>query len=875
MQQVMSDSPEVLQSRLIEIAAKHVADMRLIKNVHNEYKIFEQKVFSPGGIPNLRRVSLFAMILYKNAYLSDFEKVRAGGSKIDTVYSASRRLVAANVSKLNKDSSESRESLAKLDAVTDRADRLGAVLVNYVARVARHAGDNASVASYSTSGADFSGAALRTPEFWERFSSTGADLVAVTHNGGSFTFSRDDLQDALGDPLDVGDRRSADEGALQASIDATETTKSFLVHAEMSDLIARPEFTVEMKGEQVSLASIATSTVGTGLALDLLTEGFIDQNYMLYVSQYYGDHVTVEAMNFILHNVQPNVADFYFEFGGTVNIENVFKEAGASVLNDESMFNVEIFDYLLEARDERLTPALRNIGRWTDTGREFAAEYVTSGSLPDEFLSRAIPSWKHGFQFVIATAGLDGDFRLRLLDAAIRNADPATPYLTDEVLRDYIAKYGAHIPVLGEALSSAHADRVAVVLRRLGVEMPKLESLGDELRLQAIENSIYVLDAANLSNITGHDDIGLDEIRGHSDAAFTRVLAHLDEYINLADSVSSPTISDGEQFVELLELVLSADPDLVEAISNRASAECKVESIEDAPQSLWSALAATSRFTPSFDNIKEYLEYIGDVDESIATLLSRSRAIEVDEDEVAETLKESMALTLLNSELLRPEDKIALVGSLRLVDVIDAAGVRPVAGTLFGLLVEAGEIDDAASSYRVIAAMDWSTKEAYLSRSSELASYLADIPLQPGEVRLLLESQALSSRIKTQLVREIDELAVSLENDSLTAIAEYAIAQDLTVGIDSLDQFWDHHVRHELLVQLLRPHLGSISADRIVSLLQSMGEPYAGLTRRGWHSVWLPTSEYDYALVDRMYELGYVSSKSEEGTQLKVNMKHK
>ena len=87
MDAVMKESGSRISSELIDLAARHLVDMRLIKNIHNEFVIFRQKVLGgEGSRLGLSEDVLFAMMLYKSTHLSDFEEIKLGKSRLDRLY---------------------------------------------------------------------------------------------------------------------------------------------------------------------------------------------------------------------------------------------------------------------------------------------------------------------------------------------------------------------------------------------------------------------------------------------------------------------------------------------------------------------------------------------------------------------------------------------------------------------------------------------------------------------------------------------------------------------------------------------------------------------------------------------------------------------
>lgn len=64
----MKDLEHEVSPRLIDLASRHIADMRLIKNVRNEFVIFKSQILDKGSL-KLTQNGLFAMMLYKSTGL--------------------------------------------------------------------------------------------------------------------------------------------------------------------------------------------------------------------------------------------------------------------------------------------------------------------------------------------------------------------------------------------------------------------------------------------------------------------------------------------------------------------------------------------------------------------------------------------------------------------------------------------------------------------------------------------------------------------------------------------------------------------------------------------------------------------------------------
>jgi hypothetical protein len=127
----MKDVDRKISTDLIDLTARHVADMRLIKNIRNEYAIFKHQIIDKGDL-ELDRDKLFAMMLYKSSHLSDFEQIKLGKSNVDQLYRDWRDLVSLNVKALNAKIRRAREAQANLRISAERSETFGTSLLNHI-----------------------------------------------------------------------------------------------------------------------------------------------------------------------------------------------------------------------------------------------------------------------------------------------------------------------------------------------------------------------------------------------------------------------------------------------------------------------------------------------------------------------------------------------------------------------------------------------------------------------------------------------------------------------------------------------------------------------------------------------------------------------
>ena len=133
----LTDLEHSVSDDLIDLVAQHVADMRLIKNIRNEFVIFQEQVIRKSSL-ELNDNCLFAMVLYKSTHLSDFERIKLGTSNLDTLYRESRQLVQDHTAKLNAELGSLRRQLRSVNNQATRSKKAGDAVKAYIEVVLSH-----------------------------------------------------------------------------------------------------------------------------------------------------------------------------------------------------------------------------------------------------------------------------------------------------------------------------------------------------------------------------------------------------------------------------------------------------------------------------------------------------------------------------------------------------------------------------------------------------------------------------------------------------------------------------------------------------------------------------------------------------------------
>lgn len=223
-------------AEVVDLVSVHLTDMRLIKNICNEFDMFRTRILREEGLKELTSDNLFASIVYKNMFLTDYEKIRYGTSLLDDLYHAFRVWVTQNVSVYRRDERMARLALARKDSVKSRSKRLGERLLEVLR--ARSSADYSTL-QVSSAGRSFTSEELDKSEFWSFYIENSSDLSVSYHDSyyvrDSVNLKFEDIQTLLGEQINHSQWVQSDRDAVMNSIHSAADKQLQFSHASLAD----------------------------------------------------------------------------------------------------------------------------------------------------------------------------------------------------------------------------------------------------------------------------------------------------------------------------------------------------------------------------------------------------------------------------------------------------------------------------------------------------------------------------------------------------------------------------------------------------------------------------------------------------------------
>lgn len=824
---------------LIDIVARHTTDMRLMLNIGNEFVVYAERLLWVEGTsrkraPGLTADLLFALVVYKNFHLADFEALPHRGSALDTLNQARRKVVAENIKRLEGERAELVQGTRRHRKQEERARRLGTLLEAWLSSTPF------TLQSATINGAPLDVAGIMLPAFWEPIA--GATEVAMVLSYGSRTFGLDFSSGRLEllfpeamDASEWSDSPSQGEMTSLADIDQQIGT---LRGADFKTLLGDDRYTSYDR----SFTVLAKDTLPSQLAFDLIQQGYIDRFYAEYSTVFYGAFLGVEVANFFRNSVWPNEMDMQFKLTSE-DAQNVLEQAPADFLVTRSTLNIDIVNHLMTIDASSSSQLIDFLARPNNAdGHQFLSTYLnTPASNGEDLVSQlAARPWSGLFSFIASEGTIDDDdTHVSLLNAALRSAPSCAAFEFDDDVRALIARLHTQIPAFRETQRGVSVETLFAFLTAALPAVPNLRALSPELQKLVVDAKRYALDASNLRAAAALPDempLSADTLMAKP-VVWDYCTENIKVYLSLVESDEHTTGSC--ESPEVLTRVVNAQHEDWSAEEMEAFLDATAESatLLDvrvlAEQTVWRTVVSASRAIPNVTNLEAYATEIG-VDDALAALLTDDDAAARDIVGVADATEEQLAPLvplLLNSHTaLEPRQRVQL--AKQLLNSPDSPGldlsqIVARADDLLAELLNENVISDSEEVFAHFSSAGWRSIGPALRVSTKAATFITPALIQ-GHAAEIVRGSTFPETLRRALIERLVEFAPAEDQTFLIAAASAARTLRVALPTNALVLIAPAVRNHEDIVWQLKAQADSIAPGLVVQILGSMSGDFVG-----------------------------------------------
>ena len=389
---------QTIETAVLEQLLKKVAGLRELKNIVNEYTLFEKTLQShlSEDADNYEQ-KLLAVIIYKNHYPRDFAKAYIKQGLFYSVFNH-KELFYEGLTKELKEKSQ-----AALQAMNEAREKIITTRRQYLATM----NEGMIVTSLIKDGYDHTLEQVALNDnLFELFENDGFDRYTYreddneTVGESEYDFVFKELEKKVTEDMDYYDtvydfqekyRKTNEERisiekrikvientALRELIKGIgpEKTKSILTHLYVKEYPAKD-------GEEQMVNEDMVDTIQS-----MLYGGYITEDYYLYISKFYEGSTSESDYQFTNAILQGAEKPYGHKLNSAMTVVSKLR---VEDFKNRSVLNYDILNYLLESKLEYFLPAFIETARQTP---EFIVGYFQmSDPVNDEFFTRVFEGW--------------------------------------------------------------------------------------------------------------------------------------------------------------------------------------------------------------------------------------------------------------------------------------------------------------------------------------------------------------------------------------------------------------------------------------------------------------------------------------------------
>ncbi|MCV2975871.1 hypothetical protein [Escherichia coli] len=581
---------KLFNKRFLQGMSLYIDDMRILKNIYNEFQIYYNKL----NTTELDCNKMLAIIAYKNIFPRDFSELQLNQGMVYTIFSEKDNLIIEEIKKIEKDNRDRKKEIEAInDEILNSSQEVDAIYDKELSRYNNHPhynqAEKADIAKRR---------AARKESVENKFNGKIEEINELISR------SRESLVDSRNKRLkEVITRENIDE-------------------------IFKLTYTNEI-GEERDFNEIKSSE-HFDLLKYLIRDGYIDETYTDYMTYFYENSLSRIDKMFLRSITDQKGKEFTYQLKNPKLVVARLREVD---FEQEEALNFDLLAYLLQTPAQvnlikRLFKQLRK-----DRRVEFIRGYFETERAQPVFINRLNTQWPEFFSYALTESEFSADWvKLYSIGTFYYSANDAIEAINiDDCLTDYISDSAGYL-----AISEPKVDKLISGFKLLNVSFVsiKFENANKVLFDAVYQHSLYDINFSNLTlmlskvyTLNSEDDIrhkNYTLVMSQPDSPLASyVNNHIRDYLDMVLSSCDGSIVDDESIVlSVLNNEGISDEQKGQYINALQTFVTSLSEVES--ESLWSSLLDKDRAVCSEENIVSYFEHVDGLDDSLIEFINRT-----------------------------------------------------------------------------------------------------------------------------------------------------------------------------------------------------------------------------------------------------------
>ncbi|SDK92869.1 KAP family P-loop domain-containing protein [Pedobacter sp. ok626] len=868
--------PELSKDFVSEIAL-YINDMRLLKNVFNEFILYKAKL---GGF-ELNPNNLLATILYKNLYPTDFAELNKGEGSVFGFF-AKKGTYIEHITKAKEERLkfiEEKQASLEFSVLKDKFELRSL----YIAKMFQLFPDYTTKQVY-LGNSQVNLEELKTDENFPKLKLESV-LHYYTTNGygkrsSGYTFNAIETQ------VDENQTYEEREQQILSRVEYfSEQTKKEAegIRTELQNISILPfsKIIADLSDDELD-HSIKESAI----LLFLIRNGYINEDYHDYTSHFYEGTLTRKDKVFLLSikNHKPMTADYILD-----NPFNLIEKIKLLEFSQYEVLNYSLLDSLLQFKDKyeaKLNAFLKLIVSNTIIASQFRDSYLEKGKQVPKFVKTLFAQWEGFWDFVVIESGFSDEKKLQYLKLILDHADLETIKSLNKKgnLRLFISKEKGFLTVMQQSKSS---DKIKTILKLLSVKFNDLDiAEGQNEYFEVVyENDFYQLNAQMIHKVLLFKEIETDKPSDQFNKAnYTTIrdsgLTKLQQYVerSIDDYIKDVFLTLGtnkdESAQNLINLYNNEDIDLENRTAIIEAQNTIIEEFDPVDEHFWSDLMKAKKISPKWTNLYPYYQKKDGLDLHFVSFLNVKdnfealSKLDVTKQDGDQNDIEKFALAIATNDMVSVESFKSLISSFPYeYDDLDISAVHP---EKVSVMVDHRFLLFTDANYNMLKA-NFNGENIRLGEqfSEEFMAEFNAKNLDANDFLLVIKSQKFTYDQKIAILKMLTVDILSGNKDLEAETLGILITQYEDINYSVIEHLLGGTQDIEKKVRLLNLHLKRYNPEQITGFLRALGGKYAEIADRNEPRLDRNDANEEFASI--LDDMDYVSSVTTKPEFVRLN----
>ena len=806
-------------------------DMRLLVNIFQEFLIYRDIV----GKINPNNEELFAIITYKNMNPEDFNKLASRQGKLFSLLNNKDEYIKVFIENIDKEIEEKENIIKKINKeyFENIEDLKKVYLFHIFKEITSFEGDDIQDAFN-----DFDNIIDKGNV---KYKDNGYSYNKQVHH---FKFS--EIEKQVNSNLSYEERKELIQNKqndevkrIKDEIQELQRQKKAIKNWSLKEIFK--EDVVDIN-DYIPLRTEQEGSIVNRLLRNLITQGYINENYIDYISLFHEGTISQKDKAFEVKVKSREMSEFNYKLE---KVEGVVKKIGEKYFERKEIFNFDILDFLLVNQsiyNSKYKLFMKLLCNESETSLRFINEYIAQREDKKNFLTALLKEWPGLCEYIFEKSNYSITEKYELFEQILLCVEDIKEFLQIQG-KDLIKKMVENdvMYLYKPENNNPFESQAEDLLNLLEVKIKKIEKPEDGYKYlygTICFKNYYKITEANISLIlkefgrvenfkeVNYTVISKSTHKPLKDYINSNIQEYIKEvYLKLPDAQQE----DEYKFKELLKNEVLGEEIKVKIIEKVETSISELKDLKSLP--IKKALLENKKVLPTWENIEDYYKSCqNSLEEELINFLNNNDVYSALSDKKISTSYEDLERDILVCNEISDEAYHKIIESIE--SVYKELDFKDLSENKVDYLLEAHKLSMSENNYDTLRKR-FPNKHIVLVESyfDSFLEGIDNFELDEEDVSLILNSKKISIEQKLTYISEIEEEFILKDNSISKKIAELIISKSYKIDFpyEVIESLYKNIVKEEDKIKLIILYNKDIDNEEMKELVGGIGQEYEKL----------------------------------------------